>query len=524
MMSTRTRHSLFTAAAVVALLLLVCQPALAKSTAGTVTFTSTGDFLQGTIDNLTMPPWFTPTSVAGELRLGGTTPVWAAQTSWNAPSQGNKTYPTPALGDLDRDGDLDLLVGKSDGTTIAYRNSGSLQAPAWSRQATWDAPAQGASMYAVPTLADLDADGDMDLAVGRNDQATRVYRNTGTVESPQWTREPGWEPPALTGTSHAAPAFADLDLDGMADLMIGANNDRNLGYENTGTPDGPVWTRRATWDSPVETSRGWTVLTFGDLNCDRKPELWLGDSRGTVSVYRNDGSSAGPVWTAAPHWNPPQSTSYATPALGNLDDDRDIDLILGDARGTLDGIRNNDAGSTAPGTWTSPVVDSGNDAMAWVELRWTARAAGNGTALVVEARSATVAEDVGTETWHEVTDGVQPAGGLQRYAQVRVTFTTTVATSTPVLEDLMLRSAVPLTMSVSARKRHMLAVSWAPAAGATSYEVWANGVLVETAAADATGAYVTARMIAHAPRADVAVMARGAGGDVVACGTAVYTW
>jgi hypothetical protein len=78
----------------------------------------------------------------------------------------------PALGDIDDDGDRDLLVGKRDGGIEFFRNRGSAGAPVFDPEVARLAGIDvGAS--AVPVLADLDGDEDLDL-----------YRNRGGPPPP----------------------------------------------------------------------------------------------------------------------------------------------------------------------------------------------------------------------------------------------------------------------------------------------------------------------------------------------------
>ena len=70
----------------------------------------------------------------------------------------------------------------------------------------------------LPLLADLDADGDLDLLVGSELEGLTLYQNRGTRSSPRFVRDSTTLPtvPAL-----AAPAAGDFDRDGDLDLVTG---------------------------------------------------------------------------------------------------------------------------------------------------------------------------------------------------------------------------------------------------------------------------------------------------------------
>lgn len=130
-------------------------------------------------------------------------------------TRGSNTVPT--LGDLDGDGDLDLLVGEASGWLNYYRNDGTPAAPAFALVSDeWAGIRVG--RRSAPLLADLDGDGDLDLLVGAEQGVLALFRNQGTRQAARFVRDATFvlEVPAL-----AAPATGDLDGDGDLDLVVG---------------------------------------------------------------------------------------------------------------------------------------------------------------------------------------------------------------------------------------------------------------------------------------------------------------
>ncbi len=136
----------------------------------------------------------------------------------------------PAFADVDADGDFDLVVGKSDGALALFRNVGTPHAPRFALEAEAWAGGLDAGTRSRPALHDADADGDLDLYVGTQDAGVVFYRNAGTPEAPQFVRNDAAL--ALDAPPAAAPAFADLDGDGAADLFLGNRSGGLFFYQN----------------------------------------------------------------------------------------------------------------------------------------------------------------------------------------------------------------------------------------------------------------------------------------------------
>jgi hypothetical protein len=139
------------------------------------------------------------------------------------------SHASPTLGDLDGDGDLDLLIGEASGALNYYRNDGSRSAPRFTLVSDeWEGIREG--RRSAPRLADLDGDGDLDLVIGTEAGSPVVLRNGGTRSAPRFVRESH----ELLLPPLTVPAFGDLDGDGDTDLLVGNAGGGLLHYTKTG--------------------------------------------------------------------------------------------------------------------------------------------------------------------------------------------------------------------------------------------------------------------------------------------------
>jgi hypothetical protein len=129
---------------------------------------------------------------------------------------------TPSLGDLDGDGDLDLLAGENEGTFRYFANTGDATSPAFAPATTNPFGLAEVGLESAPSLGDLDGDGDLDLvACQLNNGSFFYFENTGDATSPAFA-------PATTNPFGladlgiaSAPTLGDLDGDGDLDLVAG---------------------------------------------------------------------------------------------------------------------------------------------------------------------------------------------------------------------------------------------------------------------------------------------------------------
>ena len=124
---------------------------------------------------------------------------------------------TPALVDIDGDNDYDVIAGEAKGTLNFYENIGSSTAPSFAPPRE-DWSDIDAGRRSIPVFVDIDLDGDQDLVLGSDQDGVQFYRNNGDVRVPQFVAELLFD---LPDVRRATPALADIDADGDLDLMLG---------------------------------------------------------------------------------------------------------------------------------------------------------------------------------------------------------------------------------------------------------------------------------------------------------------
>ncbi|HEX7049352.1 MAG TPA: VCBS repeat-containing protein [Longimicrobiales bacterium] len=260
-------------------------------------------------------------------------------------------YNVPVLTDPDADGDLDLFLGVLGGafnpTRTAADNfyfferveSGALRLRTRRFLTSIDVGSES-----IPAFADTDGDGDLDLYLANKIDPValnsgRVYRfeNTGSATSPRFALR---DTLALREAYHLAPAFADLDGDDDLDLLLGSWNKGIAFFRNDGTASEPRWVLA---DSAFITlTRGsHTTPATGDLDGDGDLDLIVGEAGGTLNYYRNDGSAHEPRFTlVSDEYLDIDAGRRSFPALADLDGDGDLDLVVGSEAGDIVLYRN----------------------------------------------------------------------------------------------------------------------------------------------------------------------------------------
>ena len=155
---------------------------------------------------------------------------------------------------------------------------------------------------------------------------------------------------ATAGGKFSTPVAADLDKDGLLELLVGQGDGTMIDYEQTATNGafntvGTVITLFA-GNTTVDVGL-YAKPTVSDLDGDGLQEIIVGEENGKVLIYEQAASmgpdafkmGAGSTLFVNPYGvtttNVPNAGSYARPSVGDIDNDGLIDIIVGSNNGLL---------------------------------------------------------------------------------------------------------------------------------------------------------------------------------------------
>ena len=243
----------------------------------------------------------------------------------------------PAFADLDNDGDLDAFIGEEDGNTIYFENTGSPNSPAFATPQTNPFGLSDVGFYSSPAFVDIDKDGDLDAFSGEAFGDTIYFENTGSANSPAFAA-PKTNPFGLSDVGRgSSPVFADLDDDGDFDAFIGERGGNTVYFENIGSANSPGFAFRGTNPFGLEEvgyhpfSRN--ALNFADLDDDGDLDAFIGERGGDTFYFENTGSPNSPAFTQLSPFGLKDVGDFSRSAFADLDDDGDLDALIGEEDG-----------------------------------------------------------------------------------------------------------------------------------------------------------------------------------------------
>jgi hypothetical protein len=225
-----------------------------------------------------------------------------------------------ASGDIDNDGDQDLLMTGISPTTALYLNDGN-----GNFTEVTDITIPDRVFNSVTEFEDLDGDGDLDLYIsGNNDGGngifTRIYLNDGTGDFTQLSN------PLLPQYQGRGTAIDDIDGDGDLDIIISTEDKNNQFVADTYLNDGSAnfTPSGSTAFTPVKLA----AVAFIDVENDGDADVIISGVQANdtklTRLYLNDGFG---------NYNVDTNTNFENFAADDIDvadtdNDGDLDILM----------------------------------------------------------------------------------------------------------------------------------------------------------------------------------------------------
>ena len=227
-----------------------------------------------------------------------------------------------------------------------YENVGTISEPAFNfvTDDYQNLSTMGLGNALYPTFGDLDGDGDMDMMLGEISGVLHYFENTAATGATATFTASQLNFQASDGNAidvgqFSTPQLYDLNGDDVLDLIIGERNGNVNYYENTGTSTAPSFELTKDSLGNFDVAEWWDITGFSVPVAFRDSigtKLLVGSKQGSLHLFDNiDGNLTGDFNLVDSTYESIFDGIRSAPALTDLDNDGTLDMIMGNYRGGL---------------------------------------------------------------------------------------------------------------------------------------------------------------------------------------------
>lgn len=207
----------------------------------------------------------------------------------------------PAFGDLDEDGDLDLLVGEESGRLFFVENLAGAGNTFAFGTPIYNYKNIDIGQASSPQIIDLDRDGKMDMVIGERSGVINFFKNTGSGSIPDFTETPtnpflGAVDVKEQNNPNGNCRQVFVDFNGEYHLFCASESGRILEYDNIdGNLDGTFSLLNPNYGEIAVGEK--TSLAIANINGDPALEMLVGNARGGMSLFQSTYTAEGSLPT-----------------------------------------------------------------------------------------------------------------------------------------------------------------------------------------------------------------------------------